>query len=206
MLDSWIRKHIQGYLQSAGFFFYQKGLFPNVMTFFAILFGLSSALLIIYHCFYMAFAFILLHRIADGLDGAIAHYHKRSDFGGALDNIGDFVVNAAIIAAFGIAYPLYSPWIHLLSFVYMFPVTAFLAYAIVAQKHQRYTEARGVKSFFYIWGICEGTETTLLLLAMTLFPASFLILTQILIGLSLMTGIQRTVCLYRDFPRNKQID
>lgn len=51
--------------------------------------------------------------------------------------------------------------------------SAFLAYAILAEKRNMETEAQGVKSLYYVNGLLEGAETILLFVLFCLLPFWF---------------------------------
>ena len=95
-----------------------------------------------------------------------------TDFGGFLDIVCDFIIYAGIVFAFGIAYdnPLYAAF---LIFSFIGPMVSFLAYAIIAAKRQINTTRCGKKSFYYLGGLCEGTETALVLIIFCFFPQYF---------------------------------
>ncbi|MBN1666109.1 MAG: CDP-alcohol phosphatidyltransferase family protein, partial [Anaerolineales bacterium] len=70
---------------------------PNAVTVIALFFGLGSAILAGYGLYLWAFAFWLINRALDGLDGLLARLHDRQDdFGGYLDILLDFVSYAAL--------------------------------------------------------------------------------------------------------------
>lgn len=122
----------------------------------------------------IALVLILLNRLADGLDGAVARHHRISDFGGYLDIVCDFIVYAAVPFGFALADPAangVAAAFLILSFVGT--GTSFLAFAIIAEKHGIRTSARGAKSFYYLGGLTEGTETMAVFIAMCLWPQAF---------------------------------
>ena len=116
----------------------------------------------------------MLNRVADGLDGAVARASKATDFGGYLDIVCDFVFYSAIPVAFAAAQPENALASAFLIFSFVGTASSFLAYAILAEKHNISTEIRGKKSFYYIGGLTEGAETILLFLAMVTWPSYFI--------------------------------
>ncbi|MBL4645169.1 MAG: CDP-alcohol phosphatidyltransferase family protein, partial [Rhizobiales bacterium] len=124
--------------------------------------------------FYLGLLGILVSRLADGLDGAVARASKPSDLGGFLDISLDFFFYGAIPLAFAIADPVNNalPAAVLLASFYA-TGSSFLAYAIMAEKRKITTSAKGIKSLFYIGGLAEGTETIGVFVAFCLFPNHF---------------------------------
>jgi len=109
----------------------------------------------------------------DGLDGAIARQSTLSDFGGFLDIVCDFIIYSGIVFAFGMAQPDRLMAVSFLIFSFVGPMSSFLAYAIMAAKNDKHCTKRGRKSFYYLGGLCEGTETAAFLIFVCLFPDWF---------------------------------
>lgn len=86
-----------------------------------------------------------------------------------------------------------------LIFSFMGTASSFLAYAIIAAKRGKNHEKQGRKSFFYLKGITEGTETIALLFFICLFPGGFLWAAYIFGGLCWLTTLGRTMQAVKDF-------
>lgn len=168
------------------------GLIPGVLACAAITQGMWTAALIL----------ILLNRLCDGLDGAIARANGMTDFGGYLDIVTDFIFYASIPAAFALHDPTNNA---AAAVIVMLSFTAtgssFLAYAILTSKHAVATEERGRKSFYYLGGLTEGSETILFFVAICLFPAWFSTLAYIFAGLCALTALGRIHRCYRQFAQ-----
>jgi len=177
----------------------QLGLTSNRMTFIGLICGLSAILSIIFHHYYLAASLMMANRLADGLDGAIARHSQLTDFGGFLDIVCDFIIYAGVMFAFGITYPEHLLFITFLIFSFIGPMTSFLAYAIIASKRQVTTQKRGKKSFYYLGGICEGTETAAVLILCCFMP-QYLSTISIIFGcLCWLTTAQRIYHAWNDF-------
>ena len=103
---------------------------------------------------------ILASRIGDGLDGAVAKIAGKTDLGGYLDIVLDFVFYGAIPLGFVLADPAANATagaVLLLSFYVN--GASFLAYAAIAEKRKLATTVRGPKSLFFTTGLAEATET-----------------------------------------------
>ena len=104
------------------------------------------------------FGLFLLNRVADGLDGAVARASMTTDFGGYLDIVCDFVFYSAIPFAFAVALPENAFASAFLIFSFIGTASSFLAFAILAEKHNISTEIRGKKAFYYLGGLTEGVK------------------------------------------------
>ena len=151
-----------------------RGVTANHVTIVGVLFGLAAAVCVAFQLFDMAFWLIMLNRVSDGLDGAVARASKATDFGGYLDIVCDFVFYSAIPVAFAAAQPENGLASAFLVFSFIGTASSFLAFAILAEKHNISTEIRGKKAFYFIGGLTEGAETILLLLAMVIWPSYFI--------------------------------
>lgn len=136
--------------------------------------GIAAAVAVALGGFGWGLGLFGLNRLLDGLDGAVARVAGATDRGGFLDITLDFLVYAAIPLGFALADPAaHALAAAVLLFTFVGTATTFLAYAVFAAKRGISTERRGRKSLFYLGGLAEGTETTLVLLAMCAFPDAF---------------------------------
>jgi len=170
-----------------------------MMTLFGFAAGLLAMGAIFHQHYWVAAILFLLNRIADGLDGAIARHSQTTDFGGILDIACDFIVYPGIVFAFGLADHENLFYASFLIFSFIGPITTFLAYAIVAAKQQKKTSLRGIKSFYHLGGICEGTETAFVLFLICLIPDTFQWVSIIYGTLCWFTTVGRLYQAYIDF-------
>jgi len=176
-----------------------RGVSANHVTIIGVLFGLAAALCVAFRLFDIAFWLILLNRIADGLDGAVARASIATDFGGYLDIVCDFVFYSAIPLAFAAALPENSLASAFLIFSFIGTASSFLGFAILAEKHNISTEIRGKKGFYYLGGLTEGAETILLLLAMVTWPSYFVFMAFGFGLLCWVTTLTRIYATYSQF-------
>jgi len=177
MFDAKLRPLIDPPLNSAGAALARRGVTASAVTLFGFALGLAAGAAIVAGQFWLALALVLLNRLADGLDGAIARATQKTDLGGYLDIVLDFVFYGAVPLAFALNNPTENALpaaVLLLSFYAN--GTAFLAYAIMAERRGLETSNQGSKSLYYLTGIAEGTETIGLFLLMCLWPAGFAVL------------------------------
>ncbi len=199
MFDAKIRSLIDPPLNAAGRRLARFGITANMLTSAGLLFGLSAALAISQGEYLIGLALVLLNRLCDGLDGALARATRPSDFGGYFDILADFTFYVAVPLGFGFANPANLTFAMLLIASFTLTGISFLAYAVMAAKSGRETSAHGTKSFFYSSGIAEGSETIITFIAMCLFPKYFGAIALLYALLCLITVIQRSIAARRDF-------
>jgi len=173
MLDAVMRKLIDPPLDRAAVLFVRAGVPANAITVAGFILGIAALPFIATGNFIVGLVFILLNRLCDGLDGAVARRTKLTDLGGFLDIALDFVFYASVPFAFALARPEDALAAAFLLFAFMAPAATFLAFAALAGKHGVRTERRGRKSLYYLGGLSEGTETLLAFVLMCLFPGWF---------------------------------
>ncbi len=199
MFDAKIRPFIDRLLNPVGRKLVGCGVTANQVTFIGAVFGLFAAGCVAFQLFDFAFWLILLNRLSDGLDGAIARASRSTDFGGYIDIVSDFLFYSAVPFAFAIALPETALSAAFLIFSFIGTATSFLGFAILAEKHHISTETRGKKAFYYLGGLTEGVETILVLLAMVIWPSYFIFMA---FGFGLLcwgTTITRIYAAYRQF-------
>lgn len=200
MLDTVMRPLINKPLNSAGRLIARRGVGANTVTFAGLFTGLLAALAVGTGYFAMAFALIVVNRIMDGLDGAVARASKPTDRGGYLDIVVDYVFYGSIPFAFAVVQPEQNaiPAAALLA-GFCLTCSSFLTFATIAAKRGLETAAHGKKSFFYSTGLVEGTETIVFFLAMTAMPQWFPVLAWVFTALCVLTAIQRSALAMKVF-------
>jgi phosphatidylglycerophosphate synthase len=199
LFDAQIRPFMDRLLDPVGRGLAARGVKANHVTIVGVLFGLSAAACVAFQMFGIAFWLILLNRVADGLDGAVARGCGSTDFGGYLDIVCDFVFYSAIPFAFAVARQENALASAFLIFSFIGTASSFLAFAILAEKYHISTEIRGKKTFYYLGGLTEGTETIILLLAMVIWPSYFILMAFGFGFLCWVTTITRIYATYRQF-------
>ena len=151
---------------------------PNQVTVVGFVIGLLSVPAIVNGWWVMAFICIVANRVLDGIDGELARFQQSSSSaGGFLDICLDFLFYAAVPLAFGIANP--SEWgvpALVLMAAFVGTGSSFLAFAVAAEKFNIEKPQFKNKSFYYMQGLTEGTETILLFLAFCIWPSYFPVL------------------------------
>lgn len=194
MLDGWARKRIDPALDAIAVRLAAAGISANAVTLAACAIGLAAAAAIASGHLWLGLALILISRLGDGLDGAVAKVHGKTDFGGYLDIVLDFVFYGAIPLAFVILDPLTNGIAGAtLIAVFYANGASFLAYAILAEKHGLASDARGPKSLFFTTGLAEATETIAIFVGFCLFPIWFPVLAFAFAALTAYTALSRIV-------------
>lgn len=152
----------------------RAGISANRITLLGFAIGMAAALAIAFGFFLPGAALILLSRLCDGLDGAVARQTRATDAGGFLDIALDFVFYASIPLAFALADPganALAAAVLLTAFIGT--SSSFLAFAAVAAKRGLASLDWPDKSIYFLGGLTEATETLTLFMAMCLWPQHF---------------------------------
>lgn len=171
----------------------------NALTITGAAIGLGAAFFITQADYTAALLCIVLNRLFDGLDGAIARINGPTDFGGYLDSLCDFLFYVSVPLAFGIISA--DNQMPALALVGSFTLTAvsFLGYAAIAARRNDDDGAHGPKAFIYSTGLMEGGETIAFFLLFCLFPAFFPTLALIFAALCVLTVAQRVAFAAKSF-------
>lgn len=178
MLDKFVTPLIKPVLIPCVKQLHKKGVSADQLTLIGFLIGLLAVPLIIFEYWYGALAVICINRIFDGLDGALARYaQSSSSAGGYLDITLDFLFYALIPFAFILTNPEQNALAgSLLLVTFIGTGSSFLAFAIAAEKFKLDKPQFKYKSFYYLNGLTEGTETIALFIAFCIWPQYFSIL------------------------------
>jgi phosphatidylglycerophosphate synthase len=155
--------------------------------------GLAAAAAITWQAWGLGLLLMLLSRVADGLDGAVARQTQPTDRGAFLDIACDFLFYAAIPLAFALAQPADNalPAAVLLA-AFIGTGTSFLAFAVLAERRGLSSAQYPRKGFFYLGGLTEATETLACFALMALRPDWFPALAYgfaALCGITLLTRL-----------------
>jgi phosphatidylglycerophosphate synthase len=173
MLDRAARRLIDPVLEQLAAAAQQRNLTANQVTIAGFACGLAAMAAIALQSYGLGLLLLLANRLADGVDGALAKRNGPTDLGGYLDIVLDFIIYSGAGFAFALAQPEHALAAAFLIFSFMGTGSSFLAFAIFAAKRKLDGEAATNKSFYYLGGITEGTETILLFVIVLLFPGWF---------------------------------
>ena len=177
MLDRHIQALLKPALLAMGRMLVRAGVGANTLTVTGFALGLAAALAIALQAYTLGLALLLASRLLDGLDGTVARLTRPTDAGGFLDITLDFLFYAAIPLGFALADPAANALpaaVLLASFIGT--GSSFLAFAALAEKRGLADTALPGKSFYFLGGLTEATETIAVFAAMCLWPQHFAVL------------------------------
>ncbi|MBL3562020.1 CDP-alcohol phosphatidyltransferase family protein [Rhodovulum sulfidophilum] len=201
MLDGVMRRLIDPPLDRLGIRLAARGVTADAVTLAGLGAGLLAAAMIALGAPGLALVPLLAGRLADGLDGAVARAGRKTDFGGYLDIVADFLVYGAVPLGFVLMDPAANgaAGAFLLTSFYVNGAT-FLGFAILAERRKMETRARGTKSLYFTGGLLEGTETIAFFVAICLWPGLFAPLAWGFGALCFVTALSRVLLARRVFP------
>lgn len=172
----------------------RAGVGANTVTLVGFAIGMVAALLIAGTAYTAGAVAIFLSRLCDGLDGAVARQTTPTDAGGFLDIALDFVFYASIVLAFALASPAHNALgAAVLLAAFVGTGTSFLAFATLAAKRGLTSLQYPDKSFYFLGGLTEATETLAVFAAMCLWPQHFAVLAYGFAALCAVTTFTRVV-------------
>jgi phosphatidylglycerophosphate synthase len=174
MLDKAVQAALRPVMDRAGAALVRRGVGADMVTLAGFVTGMAAAVAIGLQRPLPGLVLLLLSRLLDGLDGAVARASQPTDRGGFLDITLDFLFYAAIPLAFAFADPVRNALpaaVLLASFIGT--GSSFLAFAAIAEKRGLTDTALPGKSFYFLGGLTEATETITAFAAMCLWPQAF---------------------------------
>ena len=198
MLDSSMRRLIDPPLNRLGALVARTGIGANAVTLAGLAVGLAAAGAIAFGAVGAGLALLLLSRLLDGLDGAVARATRKTDFGGFLDIVADFAFYGAIPLGFAALDPQANALpAAFLAVSFYVNGGSLLGYAVLAERHGHRTEARGSKSLYFSGGLLEGTETIGFFVAFCLWPGLFPLLAVLFGAATFVTALGRVILAFQ---------
>ena len=195
MLDPFMRRLIDPPLNGVAAIWPRK-ISANQITIFGLVLGVACFLAIAINTMTAALILLALNRLADGLDGAVARAQTPSELGAYLDIVSDFVLWGLLPIGFIILDSDNAIAAAVLLSSFSMSMTVFLAFAIMAEKRGLETDAQGNKSFFYIAGLAEGTETIAFFAIVIIWPGAFIPAACVYAGIVYLSVIGRVASSY----------
>lgn len=192
MLDRYTTAWIQPIVDAIATPLVKVGIKADAMTLLGFILGIFAAILIVSQAYLWGAALILASRLCDALDGAMARHTAPTDAGGFLDISLDFLFYASIPLAFAFANPPVNalPAAILLA-AFMGSSTSFLAFAALAAKRGLKSIDYPQKSFYFLGGLTEATETLVFFMAVCLWPQHFKVLAYLYAAMCCVTIVTR---------------
>lgn len=194
MFDRWALNVARNPLTRGAAYLKEAGYTADQVSVASFCIGLTAVVALYLHLYWLALLVILVNRLGDGLDGALARMTKVTDAGGFLDIVLDFIFYSAVVLGFCLAEPLENGLAAaLLLFTFVGTGGSFLAFAVMAERRGLKSLVYKNKGMYYLGGLTEGTETVLFFILMCIFPDFFPVLAYCFAALCLITLITRVV-------------
>jgi phosphatidylglycerophosphate synthase len=177
MIDKWALQLFKAPLDRGAAYLKTSGFSADQVSVAGFCCGLAALPALYLHLYWLALIFIIMNRVGDGLDGALARMTEPTDGGAYLDIVLDFIFYAAVVLGFALAAP-EENGLAAATLLCSFSGTggSFLAFAVLAERrgiqNLRYTS----KGIYYMGGLAEGAETVAFFLLFCIFPGSFPVL------------------------------
>lgn len=204
MIDAFLYPGLQPSLERLARPLVRLGFRANQMTLAGFVVGMCAVPALAFEHYWLALLCIALNRLSDGLDGAMARQTQRTDAGGYLDSVCDFLFYMAIPLGFLLAAPsqnAVAAGFLMLSF--MGTGATFLAFAVLASKHGIENPRYPNKSLHYMGGLTEGFETIVAFVVFCLWPNGFVYSASVFAALCAFTAATR---LYHGFRTLRQAE
>lgn len=174
MIDALIQPLQSRILRRPAQFLARRGIRADTITILGFALGALAVPALALGAFGFALALLVLNRLLDGLDGAVAQLQGPTDRGAFLDIALDFVFYALFPLGFALADPSRNalPAAVLIA-AFVGTGSSFLAFASVAARTGKRSAAYRGKGIYYLGGLTEGAETIAIFAAMCLWPGAF---------------------------------
>lgn len=184
----------------------KMGVSANFVTITGFIIGIFAVNFLSLERYGYALLCILINRLFDALDGAIARTTKVTDFGVFLDATLDYVFYAGVIFGFALANPFQNAVAaSFLLFAFASSACAMLAYAVIAYKTNSSQKLEPEHSPFYLGGLAQGFETLVALAVLCIIPGWFLQIAIVLGTLCLVKAFSIMVTAYYNFVIAKRV-
>jgi phosphatidylglycerophosphate synthase len=205
MLDRYAIEWLRSPLHRCASWLKERNITPDQVTVWGFVVGMFAIPALAMHWYVTGLICILLNRLADGIDGALARMGSATDAGGFLDIVLDFIFYSGVIFGFALAEPQNNSLpAAALIFSFIGTGSSFLAYAIMAEKRRLLNITYPHKGFYYLGGLAEATETIIFFVVICLWPASFPTLAWCFAVVCLLTTLTRVWGGYRTLSEDER--
>ena len=168
------------------------GVVANQVTLVGFCIGVLALPALAFGQFWLALLAIVVNRILDGLDGAVAQLTQPTDRGAFIDIVLDFVFYALVPLGFALAEPAVNalPAAVLIA-AFVGTGSSFLAFSVIAGQRGMRPEAYPAKGIYYLGGLTEGAETIGFFVSMCVFPQAFAPLAYLFAAACAVTTVTR---------------
>jgi phosphatidylglycerophosphate synthase len=174
----------------------------DAITVLSFLIGMISLPLLSLGFHRSALVAILINRILDGVDGALARLTAATDRGAFLDIALDFLVYGSIPLGFAISDPALNALpAAVLLFAFIGTGSCFLAYSLIAERRGLKTPHFRNKGIVYLTGLAEGFETVVFFVVVCLWPLQFAFIAYVFAAMCILTVITRLMTGWTSFSK-----
>lgn len=192
MIDARILPLQRAALQPVAEFLAHRGVRADIISLTGFVAGLGAFVALSFGQWALALSLILVNRLLDGLDGAVARLQGPTARGAFLDIALDMVFYALIPLGFAVQAPeTYALPAAVLIVSFVGTGSSFLSFSAVAAKLGRKAADFPTKGIYYAGGLAEGFETIAVFVAMCLFPAKFSVIAYGFAALCAVTTVIR---------------
>ena len=200
MFDRPAQALIRPALQALASVLVRRGVGADTVSWAGFALGMAAAACIAWRQPLAGLALLLVSRLADGLDGAVARLTRPTDRGAFLDITLDFLFYASIPLAFALADPAANALAAaVLLAAFIGTGSSFLAFAVLAERRGLKSLDYPDKGLYYLGGLTEAGETLVCFAAMCLWPAGFAPLALGFAALCGLTTVARLVAGWHAF-------
>jgi len=194
-----LRDNVQSFFDDFGGKLAEAGISANVMSVIGFIIGLLAINFISLQMYVTGLLCVIINRVFDGLDGAVARKTKVTDFGVFLDTVLDFIFYGGVIFAFALAKPENNAVVaSFMLFGFMASACALLAYGVIASKKNSDVNLLN-KSPWYLGGMTQWSETLVAVVLMCVIPSAFMVLAIFFGIISLVKAMTIVVAAYYNF-------
>lgn len=194
MLDRYTLRLIKRPLDQVARILKRLGCSADQISLVAFFIGMGALPALSLCLYWPALLCIVLNRIGDGLDGALARMTKTTDAGRFLDIVLDFIFYSSVALGFAVAEPAANGLAAVfLLFSFVGTGSSFLAFAIMAERRGMERIVYPHKGIYYLTGLAEGTETVVFFVLFCIFPSHFPLLALIFGTICLLTTMTRVI-------------
>ncbi len=192
MIDRWALALLRPGLEAGARRLVRAGVGADAVTWVGFALGLAAAVCIAQQAFMAGLVLLLISRLLDGLDGAVARQTQPTDRGAFLDITLDFLFYASIPLAFAWADPARNALAAAtLLAAFVGTGSTFLAFAVLAERRGLSSPAYPSKGLYYLGGLTEATETLCAFAAMCWWPQAFALIAWLFSALCAVTVLTR---------------
>lgn len=194
MIDRYLLPVQKRLLQPLADWLVERKVSANSITLTGFAIGLAALPLLALNQYGLALVAILVNRLLDGLDGAVARATTPTDRGAFIDIALDFFFYAVVPLGFAFANPANNALAAaMLITAFVGTGSSFLAFSVIAGKRGIAAEDYPQKGIYYLGGLTEGTETVIFFILICLLPGWFAELACLFAILCLVTTVTRWV-------------